>query len=188
MPDPVAKKRTVREAVGVFDDVAGFEEAIDELLKSGFERSDINLLASEKAVAEKLGHRYARVEELEDDPTVPRVAYTERKALGEAEGVMVGSLTYLPALLAAGVVVGSAGAAVAAITAAAIGGAVLSTALGHWMDRRHAEYLQAQLEHGGHLLWVRTRDAEAERRAVEILSRHSAHDVHVHELPLRAAG
>jgi hypothetical protein len=75
----------------------------------------------------------------------------------------------------------------AAVTAAAIGGGLLSTALGHWLDRRDAEWVQEQLDRGGLLLWVRTPDAERERRAVEILRRHSAHDVHVHQLPAEAA-
>ena len=35
-----------------------------------------------------------------------------------------------------------------------------------------------QIERGGVLLWVRLRDAEAEQRALDILRRHSAHDVH----------
>ena len=174
---------TVSEAVGVFDDVAAFEAAIDELVAAGFESRDISLLAAEQAVEAKLGHRFERIEELEDDPAAPRTAYVERRRRGEAEDVAIGSLTYLPALLAAGVVVASAGAVVAAITAAAIGGGLLSTALTRWLDRRDAERIQAQLDRGGLLLWVRVRDPEGERRAVEILTRHSAHDVHVHELP-----
>jgi hypothetical protein len=36
------------------------------------------------------------------------------------------------------------------------------------------------------LLWVRTRNAMAERRAVEILKRHSGTNVHVHGLPAMA--
>ena len=178
---------TVREAVGVFDDVAEFEEAIKDLLAAGFARRDISLLASEEAVEAKLGRHYAKVQELEDHPAVPRTAYTERRMRGEAEDVLIGSLTYLPAVLAAGLVVASAGAVAAAVTAAAIGGGLLSTALGHWLDRRDAEWVQEQLDRGGLLLWVRTPDAGRERRAVEILRRHSAHDVHVHELPAGSA-
>jgi hypothetical protein len=33
---------------------------------------------------------------------------------------------------------------------------------------------------------VRVRDDDAERRALEILRRHSAHDVHIHQLPAKA--
>jgi hypothetical protein len=49
-------------------------------------------------------------------------------------------------------------------------------------DRR-AHHIQEQLEHGGLLLWVRAWNEDDEERAVEILSRHSGQDVHVHSLP-----
>ncbi|HEY9536087.1 MAG TPA: hypothetical protein VIS03_00730, partial [Kiloniellaceae bacterium] len=48
---------------------------------------------------------------------------------------------------------------------------------------RHSQELQAQLDRGGLLLWVRTREPELETRAQDILRRHSGQDVHLHELP-----
>jgi hypothetical protein len=48
----------------------------------------------------------------------------------------------------------------------------------------HADRLQEQLDRGGLLLWVRTWDAEHEKRASDILSKHSGRDVHVHSLPV----
>ncbi|MDX1541559.1 MAG: hypothetical protein R3349_09170, partial [Geminicoccaceae bacterium] len=131
----------------------------------------------------KLGHRYERVEELEDDPDAPRRAYRTRESLGESEDMLIGSLTFLPALLAAGTVVASAGVVAAAVTGAAVAGAAIATTLGHFMDKNHAEWLEEQLERGGLLLWVRTPDQKAEQTALDILRRHSAHDVHLHKLP-----
>jgi hypothetical protein len=64
--------RAAREAVGVFIRLEDFQDAIDELLSSGFHRAELSLLASERAVQEKLGHRYKKVNELRDDPRVPR--------------------------------------------------------------------------------------------------------------------
>jgi hypothetical protein len=71
------------------------------------------------------------------------------------------------------------------IWAAVAGGAggLVGAALSRYMDRRHAQYVQQQIDRGGILLWVRTEDAGRERRAVDILKRHSAADVHVFELP-----
>src|ERR671924_1244758 len=94
--------RTVTEAVAVFHDVSSLDAAVEDLRKAGFKRSAISLLASEDAVEKKLGHRYERVEELEDAPDAPRVTYRTRASLGDTEDVIVGSLTYLPAVLAAG--------------------------------------------------------------------------------------
>jgi outer membrane lipoprotein SlyB len=180
-----ASRSTVREAVAVFDDVSALDAAVEELREVGFRRGDINLLATEDAVQKKLGHRYERVEELEDEPDAPRVTYRTPATIGESEDILVGSLTYLPAVVAAGTVVASAGIVAAAVTGTAIAGALIGTVLARWLDKQHAEHLQEQLDRGGLLLWVRTPDAAAERRAIEVLTRHSAHDVHIHELPAR---
>ena len=56
----VGPTTTIREAVGVFRDPASLQEAIDELLSSGFDRAEVSLLAGEHAVEEKLGHRYRK--------------------------------------------------------------------------------------------------------------------------------
>ena len=181
MPDQ--NKTAVTEAVAVFHDVSDLDAAVEELRAAGFDKDDISLLATEQAVKRKLGHRYERVEELEDDPGAPRVAYRTRASLGESEDRLIGSLTYLPAVVAAGTVVASAGVVAAAVTGTAIAGALIGTVLSHWLDQSHAEHLQEQLDRGGLLLWVRTPDPETQQRALAILTRHSAHDVHIHRLP-----
>jgi hypothetical protein len=176
--------RTVREAVAVFEDAAALEYAVEDLRAAGFADADISLLAGHETVQRKLGRYYRRVEELEDEPEAPRRAFVSLKSLGERESWVISSLTYLPTLIAAGTVVASAGAVAAAIAGTAVGGALIGTALAHWMDRRHADWLQDQLERGGLLLWVRTPDMAAERKGLEVLTRHSGHDVHIHEIPV----
>ncbi|MFL5333605.1 MAG: hypothetical protein ACJ8H8_10605 [Geminicoccaceae bacterium] len=176
----------VREAVAVFDDVSGLEAAVDELRAAGFAEQDISLLAAHDAVERKLGHMYRRTEDLEDDPRAPRTAFVSGKSMDARENRLLGSLTVLPTVIAAGTVVASAGAVAAAVVGTAIAGALLGTVFGHWMDKRHAEWLQEQLDHGGILLWVRTPDAEQERKAMGILTRFSAHDIHIHEIPVAA--
>lgn len=180
-------QETRTEAVAVFHDPGAFEEAIDELLSSGFDRADLSLLAGEKTVEKKLGHIYEKVEELEDERAVPRTAFVSTEALGDAEGGLVGALVYVGAVATAGAMVASGGTLAGAIVAAAMmggAGGLIGSALARLIDDHHAHYLHEQLDHGGLLLWVRTRDAEHERRAVEILSKHSAHDVHTHFLAL----
>jgi len=178
----------IREAVGVFDDLASLEAAIDELLSRGFDRAEISLMAGEEAVEEKLGHMYRKVEDVEDDPAVPRAAYVARESLGAAEGALAGGLLYVGGAVAAGAVFATGGTLAAAITASALAGGaggLIGTVLASMVGRHHADYLQTQLDRGGLLLWVRTWDAEHEKRASEILSRNSAHDVHIHDLPNR---
>ena len=177
---------SVREAVGLFDRSSTLQEAIDELLSSGFDRAELSLLASEKAVDEKLGRHYRKASELEDNAKVPRTAYTSTESVGDAEGGLIGALMYVGATAAAGAVVVTGGTLVAIIAAAAVAGGaggVIGSTLAKWVGDTHAQHLQEQLDHGGMLLWVRTTDSEREKGAVEILARHSGRDVHVHSLP-----
>ena len=180
----------IREAVGVFASANDLQAAIDELLSSGFHRAELSLLGSEEAVNRKLGSSFANAHVVEDDPVVPRTAYVSPEAIGDAQGGIVGGLVYAGATVAAGAVVISGGAIVTAIVAATlVGGAggIVGALLAKWLGDNHAQYLQTQVDHGGLLLWVRTRDAEAEDRAVNVLTRHSSRDVHVHTLSSEAA-
>lgn len=183
------KMNEIREVVGVFADADALQEAIDELTTSGFNQAEISLLAGEDAVNEKLGHKYKRAEEIEDDPAVPRADYIPTESIGAAKGAMMGALTYIGAFAAAGAVLASGGALAAAIAGAILaggGGTLVGAVLGEFLDERHAKYLQEQLDHGGLLLWVRVWDAEREKRAMEILAKHSGRDVHAHTLPAAA--
>lgn len=179
----------IREAVGIFHRSENLQGAIDELLGSGFHRAELSLLASESTVREKLGHRYEKVDVLEDDPTVPRSAYVSTEAIGGAEGGLIGGLVYVGAVIAAGAVVASGGTLAAGIVAAGLAGGtggLIGTVLAKWVGDHHARYLREQIEHGGQLLWVRTWNTEDEERAVEILKRNSAREIHVHALPANA--
>jgi len=184
--DPYAESS--HEAVGVFKTAEEFQAAADALLSSGFDRADLSLLASVHAVEEKLGHIYRRVETLEDDPKVPRTAYVSDDAIGEAQGALISSLTFVGAVGAAGATVAAGGALVGTILAAAmLGGAagLIGSTLGKMVAQHHADHLGAQLEKGGLLLWVRTRDPDHEVRAEGTMRKHGARDVHIHELPSR---
>ena len=174
----------VREAVGVFDNAELLQEAIDELMSSGFDRAEVSLLASESAVEQKLGHRYKKVSELEDDPNVPRVAYVSTESIGDAQGALIGGLMYVGAGLLMGPIAFAGGTLAAGAGAAVLGGGlggVIGAGLAKMVGDQHAHRLEEQIKHGGLLLWVRVWNAEDERRAVEILSRHSGRDVHVHQ-------
>lgn len=179
----------VREAVGVFDNFETLEAAIDELESSGFDLAELSLVASEETVEEKLGHQYEKVADVEDDTAVPREAYVATESFGDAAGGLIGGLMYVGAVAAGGAVIAAGGPLAAAIAGATmVGGAggLIGAILAMWMSDHHAEYLQEQLDRGGLLLWIRTWDDADEKRATEILSRHSAHDVHVHGRPHKA--
>jgi hypothetical protein len=180
------RQGTRTEAVAIFEYAETFQAAIDEILSSGFDRAELNLLASEHAVKEKLGYMYEEATELEDDPSVPRAAYVSTEAIGDAEGALIGGLFYVGAVAAAGAVVASGGTLAGAIVAGAMtggAGGLIGSVLAKLVGQHHADHMREQLLHGGLLLWVRTRDKDHEARATEILSKHSGHDVHIHALP-----
>lgn len=171
-----------REAVGIFETADSLQAAIDELLSSGFDRAEISLLAGEGTVQEKLGHIYEAAA-AEDDPDAPRTAYVSPESIGDAEGGIIGILTYIPATLTAGAIVASGGTLAAAAAATAIAGgagAMIGVLLAAGIGESHAKFLRDQMERGGLLLWVLTPTKDKEDRAKAILAKHSAHDVHVH--------
>ena len=177
--------RLLREAVGVFQDAEALEAAVDSLLSRGFDRAEISLLAGERAVEAKLGAHYRRVQDLEDDPGAPREAFVSTEAIGDAQGALIGGLIYLGGAATAGALVATGGSLIGAALAAALGGGaggLIGSVLAGLIGDRHAQGLQAQLDHGGLLLWVRTRDAAHERKALEVLEDAGASDVHVHGL------
>lgn len=175
----------VREAVGIFQSAKAMETAIEDLEENGFDRAEISLLASQDTVNEKLGHIYSDVRDLEDDPATPRTAFISTESVGGAEGALIGGLIYVGALAAAGVTVASGGAFGALIAAAAAGGTsggLIGGVLAGLVGKHHADYLQDQLADGGLLVWVRTRDQDHENRAIDVLKRNGAIDVHVHSI------
>ncbi|MDJ0948749.1 MAG: hypothetical protein QNJ94_07500 [Alphaproteobacteria bacterium] len=181
---------TRSEAVAAFDTADALQDAVDELLSRGFDRAELSLLAGENVVLEKLGHLYEKVDELEDDPSVPRAAYVSKESVGDAEGALVGGLVYVGAVAAAGAIVASGGTLAGAVAAAALmggAGGLIGSVLANLVGDHHARHLQDQLDRGGLLLWVRTVDSDHERRAAAILSKHSGRDVHVHAIPSASA-
>jgi hypothetical protein len=184
------QSKSLREAVGIFTRADDLQAAIDELLSSGFHRAELSLLAGEDAVNDKIGGRFANARGLEDDSAAPRTAYVSPEAIGDAQGGIVGALAYAGATIAAGAMVLSGGTIAAALIAATLlggAGGVAGALLAKWLGDHHGRYLQTQIDHGGLLLWVRTRDVKAEERALNVLRRHSSRDVHVHTLSLEAA-
>ncbi len=188
--DTTTQEFNIREAVGVFHSWDDLRSAVDDLLVRGFDRSEISLLADEKTVEKKLGKVYEHVRTLEDDPEVPRTGFFAGDSLIEARTGIIGTMAYVGALAAIGVVVASGGtiaAAIAAATVAGGSGGVLGSFAARAFGRERAKDLQAKLAKGGLLLWVHVRDASHEERAVEALKSNNAEDVHVHEFAANAS-
>lgn len=179
-------RETVREAVGVFHDADSFQNAVEDLMSAGFDRSELSLLAGAQAIEEKLGHAYHKIQDLEDDPSVPRAAYVGNHSLAIGRTGVIGGLAYVGAMVGVGAMVASGGSLAAAIAAAAVaggGGGLLGGWAARYLGGDRAKQLHHQLDHGGLLLWVHVRDATYEKQAVDLLTSNGAEDVHVHDLP-----
>lgn len=187
MPDatnPPIQTHRVREVVALFPDPHALEAAVQDLLTKGFDHSDLSILAREKVVREKLGHRLGDQVAAVDRDDLPRRAWVEPESRMEGRGALASVLGYFGAVTALGLTFATGGAAAAAIGAALVGagaGAGLGTGLGRLFDQRLAREFEHQVEQGGILLWVRITDSpECEARAVDVLNRHGAHHVHAH--------
>lgn len=185
--DTVIDRVKVREVTGVFRTREALDNAVSDLLLGGFDRASIDIMASVDTVRKKLGGIYVAAEELADVPQVPRRAFIARDDSTLVTGIVAGLLTYVGATTAALGVVASGGALGLAMAAAAAGGAaggIGGLLFARFLGKKEAEDLEDQLAQGGLVLWVRVRTPQEEAKAIEILNRHEAKAVRVHEIEI----
>lgn len=176
-------EKPLREAVALFNDEASLRGALAALSRSGFGLERIALLASCDTVEAKLGHRFRKVAELEDDAGTPRVAYLPTEDATESQNSLIGALAYVAASF--GLILASSGGLAPMILAAtAAGGGVASVgeALKWLVGYEHARTYEEQLKCGGLLIWVQVDDDRDAETAVEILRHNAGSDVHLHTL------
>jgi hypothetical protein len=162
-----AESGRVTEVVGIFADRKSLQAAIGELLKAGFERTDLSVLDSHDSLS--------AAQRKPDDAW-------RRTLTG-----LVGEAKYIEPLTAAGLILlasGPVGAAVAGAVAAGVGGLALFEFLSELQATPHTREFAEALKQGKLLLWVRAEDEERRGRASGILKRHDASNIHAHKRPL----
>jgi len=185
---PVPGEASIREAVAVFHDPEALQAAVSDLQSHGFDRAEISFIARE-GFSGHVAEEYREAGEVEDRPDVTREAPTDETDIRQRRTLEISMAATIAAFAAVGFTVLGGGApalaaGVGAVAAGGVGG--LGALLGRLYGQGQDRFVQEQIDRGGVLLWVRTRDAEAETRALDILRRHAAEDAHVHEVP--AAG
>ena len=70
--DTVLERARVREVTGVFHSREALDAAANELLLMGFDRADVDVVASLDEIHKRLDVPYVAAEELADVPQVPR--------------------------------------------------------------------------------------------------------------------
>jgi hypothetical protein len=175
-PEPT----TLREAVARFADPERLEAAISALQSRGFDRADISFIAREGFLGEHVApgdHRTKRGAPVESTDT------RQGRMLGTSLAAVVA------AFAAAGFTVATGGAAALAAglaAAAGLGVGAAGATLGMKARESERHFLDEQLAEGGVLVWVRTREPQAEERALAILREHGGTEVHLHDLPATA--
>jgi hypothetical protein len=186
--DAVLDKARVREVTGIFHARPALDAAVSDLLLAGFDRADIDVVASVDEVYRRLGGAYVAPEELPDVPQAPRQPFIGREDVSVTMVAVTGSLAFVGAGAAAFGVVALGGttgetfaaAAIAGIAAGAIGAVLMGRVFG----RERAQGLDAFMAERGLVLWVRVRSPEREMDAREIMRRHGADAIRVHEIEI----
>jgi hypothetical protein len=185
-PDPVLERRRVREVTGVFHSRERVDSAANDLLLAGFDRGDIDIFGSLTEVPKRLGPVYVAPEELAHVNRAPRQPFLDRDDL-TVLNIVVASLVGSACGLATGFWMLQSGRteAAAAIAGVLVGlfGAALAFLITARVSRED-ESLSSIATHRGLVLWVRVRSPEQEDKAQEILLRHGAKAVSVHEIEL----
>jgi hypothetical protein len=182
--ETVAPVSTVREAVGAFETIEALEGAISELASSGWDRSEMSLLAQDGVFTHD-SPAPADVRQVADDPSIHRDAVVSDTDVRQGRTLATSLGAVVAAFVATGATIMSGGAALAAVIGAAAAGGGAAAAinlLGRQVGKSREEFLREQVQNGGILLWVATRQADDEGRACAILRRHGASNVHVHEM------
>jgi hypothetical protein len=184
--DAVIERARVREVAGVFHSRAALDAAVDALLLSGFDRADLDVIASPDKVRERLGPVEVHPEELPDIPQVPRQPVIERDDIANTKVVWTSTIAAFAAVMATLVVLYNGGSVTrtisTALLAAAIAGGVTVLVVTRSLEGDEVKALEPLMEARGLVLWVLVHSPEQEDKAQEILLRHGGKAVRVHEI------
>ena len=151
------------EVVALFETRDALESAVNGLLESGFDRTDLSVLSSHESLD---------------------AAGSPGSTLKDALTAMVGEIKYEVPLVASGAIL-IAGGPVAATLASIIGVATAGIAAKEVLDevtaKPHTEDFARALEAGGVILWVRVTDEGAENKASAALALAGGNNIHVVE-------
>ncbi|KRQ14883.1 hypothetical protein [Bradyrhizobium manausense] len=186
--DTILDRTRTREVTAVFHSRRALDDAAQDLLLSGFDRSDIDISASPDEVQRRLNYAVIPPADLADTPTAPRQPFFGADDLLGVEAVASSVLGCIAAVGSALflIIKGYEAMAVAmwSILIGIFTGAVVIVPIYRLLRRERVRGLEPAAEWDGLLIWVRVRAPEKEAQAQEILMRHGGQAVHVHEIDL----
>ena len=186
--DAVIERTKVREVAGVFHSRKALDAAVDALLLAGFDRADIDFVASPDKVRDRLGPVHVSAEELADIPQAPRQPIIEQDDIANTKVVWISTIAAFVATIAAFIVLATGGSLtrtiVVALISGAIAGGVTALVISRFLESDDVKALEPLMDTRGLVLWVRVHSPEQEDKAQEILLSHGGKAVRVHEIDL----
>ena len=181
--DEKGQRGNLREAVGVFNSEIEMQEAIDHFESSGFNHAAFSIPGAPEKIEEALHHKVHSIQELEDDPDIPRNTFTDPGTFSTFKALFILLPAYMLALAATayGAATGwePVEGAISFILLALMG--VGGGAYFAWkISTKHDHRIEVEKALGGLLLWVRTGSREQDQKAMKIMKAHGAMDVHMH--------
>jgi hypothetical protein len=173
---------------GIFHSRATLDAAANQLLLMGFDRADVDVVASLDEIRKRLDAPYVAPEELADVPQVPRRPLISPEDVTVFKVVAAGTLGAIAAvgtvllMSFSGATSADTGVAAALVGIVAAGAGFLLA--GRILGRNEAQGLDDLEATRGLILWVLVRSPEQEVLAQEILLAHRAEAVRVHEIEI----
>jgi hypothetical protein len=184
----VIERVKVREVSGVFRSPSALDVAVSALLRGGFDRADIDIMADVDEVAATLRTGSVSAAELADLRATPRVPLINPEDVVLVVCCVAGIIAFVCAAVAALSIIAAHGSTAAAVVAALAVGAVTGPIAAYfaytYFGRDPKADMRALVAAGGIVLWVRVRSADDERKALAILSQNGALAPHAHEIEL----
>jgi len=174
--------------VALYHDFDDAENAVDELVRSGVNRTKISLVAN-NTTGEYTDYVNSDYEE-------DAVTAEDGAAFGAATGGIIGALAGLGALAIPGIgpviaggplIAALTGGAIGALAGAPTGGLVAGLVKTHYMDTEDAELYAEGVRRGDTLLTVQVEDSEVSRTR-DILNKYDPTDVHNEASTWRSEG
>ena len=188
LSDDILEQVSSREVTGVFRSRKALIDAADDLLVAGFDRADIDVSAPLDELQRRLNYQSIPPADLADIPTAARQPLIDQGDVLTTDAVVgslagcIGAVAMAYFLIIRGMAPLSVG-IVSVLTGLVVGG-VAVLAVRRRLQRERVRGLEKLAEAHGLLIWVRVQSPEKEAEAQEILARHGAEAVHVHEIEL----
>ena len=188
LSDDILEQVSSREVTGVFHSRKALIDAADDLLVAGFDRADIDVSAPFDELQRRLNYQSIPPADLADIPTAARQPLIDEGDVLTTDAVVgslagcIGAVAMAYFLIIRGMAPLSVG-IVSVLTGLVVGG-VAVLVVRRRLQRERVQGLEKLAEAHGLLIWVRVQSPEKEAEAQEILARHGAEAVHVHEIEL----